>query len=308
MISQTHSTQIFPSVVDLSQLSFTFGSNYFAVAQVDLQVRPGEVVGFLGRNGAGKTTLLRCIAGILAPTAGQARVFGLDPLAAGVEVKRRTGYVNEERNEIKGMTVKGWMAIHRRLYPTWDDDYARELLERFDVLEARQFKHLSKGQSRIASLCCALAHRPELLILDEPSGGLDPLARRTFLELLLPVLGESETTVLFSSHHLQDIERIASRIVLMDRGQVVLDDAMDAATEGVTLVAIEGATHQDLQLAQRYGEVFSERSSQEGAHLLLRGAPDQVSDELGPKLPPTRTSFQAVSLEDLCLEVMGGQQ
>ncbi|MCP5021681.1 MAG: ABC transporter ATP-binding protein [bacterium] len=294
-------------VIALDKLCFSFGSNLFAVANADLKVERGEVVGFLGRNGAGKTTLLRCIGGILSPTSGQVRVFGQDPLAEGFEVKQRLGYVDDERSDIKDLNIQTWMELHEQLFPTWDPDYASGLLERFELVPKRKFKHLSKGQARLAALIVALAHRPELLILDEPSGGLDPVARRVFLELLLPAIDEDQTTVLFSSHQLQDVERIASRIVLMNYGQIVIDEPIDRVTEQLTLVALASATAEERRQLQGYSGTLSERRLDNGtSRFLIHGSEGELKIKLD--LPFVRTSYLPVNLEDLFLETMGSDQ
>ncbi len=205
---------------------------------VDLALGAGEVVGLLGRNGAGKTTLLHIAIGLLLPEEGNVRLFGLDPVADGVAVKRRVGYVAEDQALPPYLSVRAVLDLHRSLYPTWDDGIARELLDQGRLTGRERISRLSKGQARHVAVLCAVAHRPELLLLDEPAGGFDPAARRRFLETALRLLADEGATVLFSSHHMEDVERLASRVCLLDDGRKVLDAELDALREGARLAVL----------------------------------------------------------------------
>jgi ABC-2 type transport system ATP-binding protein len=176
---------------------------------------PGEVVGIIGRNGAGKTTLIRIAMGMLFPNAGSVRVFGLSPTVDPVAVKKRIGYVAEEQVLPTGSSIAALIALHRYLFPAWDDELARELLDWFRLTVRAKIGQLSKGEARQVALLCAVCHRPELLILDEPAGGLDPAARREFLETSIQLLNREGTAILFSSHYMNDVERLAGRVVLL---------------------------------------------------------------------------------------------
>ncbi len=165
---------------------------------VTFALAPGEVVGLLGRNGAGKTTLIRIAMGMLYPHAGAVRVFGLSPIEHAVAVKRRVGYVAEDQVLPPGSSIAELTALHHYLFPRWDHGLEAELLERFGLKPEARIKSLSKGQARQVALLCAVCHRPELLILDEPAGGLDPAARREFLETSIQLLNREGSSILFS--------------------------------------------------------------------------------------------------------------
>src|ERR1700686_4589581 len=173
-------SRVSESVVNVSELTRRFGDKT-ALDSVTLSLPRGAVYGLVGANGAGKTTLIKHILGLLRAESGSVRVFGLDPVADPVAVLSRIGYLSEEND------VPGWMRVDelirysRAFYPAWDDVYAEELRRTFALDAAAKIKHLSKGQKARAGLLIALAYRPELLLLDEPSSGLDPIVRRATL-------------------------------------------------------------------------------------------------------------------------------
>ncbi|MGD9402956.1 MAG: ABC transporter ATP-binding protein, partial [bacterium] len=155
---------------------------------VSFSVQPGEVVGLLGRNGAGKTTLIRIAMGMIEAQEGRASVFGMEPRRKPLEVKRRLGYVSEEQILPPFLSVGEVIELHRRLFPAWDGGMAEKLMSNFGISRSARISSLSKGQARQVALLCAVVHAPELLLLDEPAGGLDPVARREFLETSINLL------------------------------------------------------------------------------------------------------------------------
>jgi ABC-2 type transport system ATP-binding protein len=223
---------IFPSpssaeaVVAVSSLSRHFGSKA-ALDNVSVFVPRGSVLGLVGENGAGKTTLIRHLLGSLKAQGGSVRVFGLDPVLDPVGVLSRVGYLSERRDLPGWMRVDEFMRYCQAFYPGWDERYAAELLEQFQLDPAQKLKSLSQGQQAKAGLLTSLAYRPELLILDEPSSGLDPVVRRDILEAIIRIVAEEGRTVLFSSHLLDEVERVADHVVMLQRGRVVLNGRMD---------------------------------------------------------------------------------
>ena len=208
-------------VIVIRDLSRHFGANA-ALSSVSLTIPCGGVHGLVGENGAGKTTLIRHILGLLRAEAGSVRVFGIDPIADPVGVLSRIGYLSEQ-NDLPGwMRVDELLRYTRAFYPAWDDAYAEQLRDAFDLDPAARVRTLSKGQKARAGLIVALAYRPELLVLDEPSSGLDPIVRRDILEAIIRTIAEDGRTVLFSSHLLDEVERVADRVTMISRGQVAL--------------------------------------------------------------------------------------
>ena len=209
------------SVVTVSELTRRFGDKT-ALASVSLSMPRGAVYGLVGENGAGKTTLIKHILGLLRAESGSVRVFGLDPVADPVAVLSRVGYLSEE-NDVPGwMRVDEVMRYSRAFYPTWDDAYAEELRRAFALDPPAKIKDLSKGQKARVGLLIALAHRPELLVLDEPSSGLDPIVRRDILGAVIRTIADEGRTVLFSSHLLDEVEEVADHVTMISHGRIVL--------------------------------------------------------------------------------------
>ncbi len=209
------------SVITVAELTRRFGDKA-ALDSVSLSVSRGAVYGLVGENGAGKTTLIRHILGLLQAQSGSVRVFGLDPVADPVGVLSRIGYLSEERDLPGWMRVDELIRYSRAFYPGWDDAYAAELRQAFALDTSATIKNLSKGEKARVGLLIALAYRPELLLLDEPSTGLDPLVRRDILDAIIRTIADEGRTVLFSSHLLDEVEKVADHVTMISQGRVVL--------------------------------------------------------------------------------------
>jgi ABC-2 type transport system ATP-binding protein len=217
-------------VINVSELTRCFGAKT-ALASVSVSMPRGAVYGLVGVNGAGKTTLIKHILGLLRAESGSVRVFGLDPVADPVAVLSRIGYLSEE-NDLPGwMRVDELIRYSRAFYPAWDDAYAEELRRTFALDGAAKIKSLSKGQKARAGLLIALAYRPELLLLDEPSSGLDPIVRRDILCAVIRTIADEGRTVLFSSHLLDEVEEVADHVTMINGGRIVLSAPLTAIKE-----------------------------------------------------------------------------
>ena len=214
-------------VIETSGLTKRFGKNT-AVERLDLRVPKGSVFGLLGRNGAGKTTTIKMLLGLLPPTDGQASVLGLDSAKQGVEIRRRVGYVPERHHMYPWMSVNELMWFCKSFYPTWDDALCAHLLSRFKLPGEQKIKQLSRGMVAKTALMLALAHDPEVLLLDEPTGGLDVIVRREFLESIVRLIQEQGKTVLISSHLLADVERVADHVAVIDGGALRTQETLDS--------------------------------------------------------------------------------
>jgi ABC-2 type transport system ATP-binding protein len=220
------STELHDAVIETAGLTRRFGAKT-ALDNVRLSVPRGAVFGLVGVNGAGKTTLIKHVLGLLRAKEGSIRVFGRDPTADPAGVLSRVGYVSEDPDLPGWMRVGELIRYTRAFYPAWDDAFAEELRASFALDLNARVKHLSKGQRARTNLVLALAHRPELLVLDEPSSGLDPIVRRDILEAIIRTIAEEGRTVLFSSHLLHEVERVADRVALIDAGRIVFSGALD---------------------------------------------------------------------------------
>lgn len=277
------------------------------LAGVTFSVGPGEVVGLLGKNGAGKTTLIRIAMGMLEPQSGRVRVLGMDPRERPVEVKRRVGYVSEEQILPPFLTVGKVLDLHRGLYPSWDAAMALDLARRFELPMEKKIRTLSKGQARRVALLCAVAHRPELLLLDEPASGLDPAARREFLETSIRLLNESGTAILFSSHYMTDVERMADRIVMIHGGRVLIDNALDELREGFALAMVPRPALDGRDRLLALPGCLGVRERPDAWHAVLRLSPEEARSALQEKLGLPDISCRAIPLEDMFVELAGGQ-
>lgn len=194
---------------------------HFNLADIDLTLEAGQIMGFIGPNGAGKSTTIRIIMGLVAPDHGEVAVLGhampSDPVAA----KRDIGFMSEDMRLYPRATLAWHMGFIRSIYPGWDDAYANTLLKRFDLRAEQRIKGLSHGQRVKAGLLLVLARRPRLLVLDEPTTGLDPVARTEILKELMDVALDEDRSILFSSHNTKDVEQLSDQITFIDRGRIL---------------------------------------------------------------------------------------
>ena len=232
------------AVVDVNGLSRAFG-NKTALQNVSFRATAGQVQGLVGANGAGKTTFIKHLLGLLRATSGSIRVFGLDPVRDPVGVLSRIGYLSEEHDLPEWMRVDELMNYTRAYHPSWDATYARELLESFALDPTKKIRELSKGMRAQAGLIAAVAHRPELLILDEPSSGLDAVVRRDILDAIVRAVADDGRTVIFSSHLLDEVERMSDHVTLLQQGQVTLSGELDDVRRGYQRSRVHFVEHFD---------------------------------------------------------------
>jgi len=218
------------NTIEISHLKRRFGKTV-ALDDVSLKIPQGIVMGLIGENGAGKTTLIKHVLGLLKAKTGDVRVFGLDPVRDPVGVLGRVGYLSETRDLPEWMRIGELMRYSRPFYPDWDQTYANELRETFELDSAQKIKTLSKGQRARTALMVALAHRPDLLLLDEPSSGLDPIVRRDILGAIIRTVAEEGRSVLLSSHLVDEVERVADTVAIIHHGRMVLTDSLESIKE-----------------------------------------------------------------------------
>lgn len=266
---------------------------------IDLRLHGGEVLGLIGRNGAGKSSLIGCLLGLLRPQAGSAQVMGAPALALDDARKAQLGYVPQQPQAFGWMKVGQLFAYLGQLYPGWDPAYAATLLRRWDLDPSRAIGKLSPGEAQRLALARALTPRPALLVLDEPGSALDPVARRELLRGIVEQAIDNGTTVLFSSHIVSDLERVASRVAFLHQGRLLLDRALDEVKDNVVRVIVPAAATARLPAALP-GELARRALDGGGLSLVLSGA-----DGARELLLVDGVRVDRLGLEDLFVEVAG---
>ena len=213
--------------VEIAGLSRRF-HRIIALDAINLEIPRGTVFGLVGENGAGKTTLIKHLLGLLKPQSGSVRVLGRDPVRDPVGVLTRVGYLSEDRDLPDWMRIDEVLRYLQAFFPTWDAAFAETLRNEFDLDPRARINTLSQGQRARVALLAALAYRPELLVLDEPSTGLDPIVRREILAAIIRTVAEEGRTVLFSSHLLDEVERMSDYVALLDHGRIALCEPLDS--------------------------------------------------------------------------------
>jgi ABC-2 type transport system ATP-binding protein len=291
------------AVIQVAEVTRRFGATT-ALDAVTVSVPRGTVYGLVGANGAGKTTLIKHVMGLLRAESGSVRVFGLDPVAEPVGVLSRIGYLSEE-NDLPGwMTVDELVHYSKALYAGWDDAYAKELRQMFAIDPAAKIKTLSKGQKARTGLLIALAHRPELLVLDEPSSGLDPIVRRDILGAVIRTIAHEGRTVLFSSHLLDEVEQVADHVTMISRGRVAMSAPLDEIKQSHRCItvrfaqaqprppAVDGVLHWDGS-GEEWTAIGRDRSGELVAALAASGA--RIVAERTPSLDELFVAHVGVS-------------
>jgi ABC-2 type transport system ATP-binding protein len=221
-----------PFVIEASDLRKLYGG-VEALRGLTLQVPAGSICGFLGRNGAGKTTTIKILLGMARQTSGHARVFGLpaDAPDASMDIRRRTGFVSDDKDLYDYMTVEKMIRFTAAFFPRWRADLQQRYLRKFELPLDRNVKALSRGMRTKLALLLALCRGAELLILDEPTSGLDPAMTEEVLQALVAHVASEEMTVFFSSHQIAEVDQIADRVAIIDRGRAVVTGALDDLRE-----------------------------------------------------------------------------
>jgi len=267
---------------------------------LSLQLAPGTVLGLIGRNGAGKSTLLNLLLGLAEPDAGQAFVFGQPSLRMHDAAKQRLGYVPQQPLAFQWMTPRQLMRFLSQLYSGWDQAHAEALLARWDIRPDKVLSKLSPGESQRLAIVRALAPRPALLVLDEPASALDPVARRQLLREIAAQAGEEGGTVLFSTHIVSDLERVASHVAFLHQGRLLLHTDIDAAKEDIIRVHVPAQVADQLP-APLPGELA--RHLQPGGVSSLVLVDDGHTARQLAEHPGVRQ--QHLGLEDLFVEIAG---
>ena len=289
-------------VIETRDLTKRYGS-VEAVLGVSFQVRGGCITGFLGRNGAGKSSTIKMLLGMISPTVGTGTVFGhrIDDPKQSLLIRRRVAYVGEDKGLYAYFTVAQIIRFTRSFYPDWRLETEQRLLKAYQLPLRRKVKALSKGMRTKLALLLALSRRPNLLILDEPTEGLDPVSIEGLLQTLAGVAADG-TAVFFSSHQLAEVERIADAILMIDRGRLVLDASLDHVRENYRRVTA-GFSAQPPQAEFKIPGVERLRTSGRQVTLLASRNADAVA-ELARRLGAVSVDVEPVSLREIFLETV----
>ena len=228
------------ATVEASKLNKSFGDRQ-VLQDLSFGVSPGDVVGVLGKNGAGKTTLLELMLGFTAPTGGAVRVFGHESHSLPGNIKARVGFVPQQDELLDQLNVGDQLRIIASFYPRWDSALIERLCGEWHVDVNARIRSMSVGERQKLSILLAFGHQPELLILDEPVASLDPIARRQFLEQLLNLSADGRRAIVFSSHIVSDIERLANRIWILKEGRLDWQGDLDSLKESIVRLHIRGS-------------------------------------------------------------------
>ncbi|WP_016993766.1 ABC transporter ATP-binding protein [Lysinibacillus boronitolerans] len=222
------------NVIELKNVTKKFKG--FSVNNINLQVKRGFVTGFIGANGAGKSTTIKTMMNLLKPDAGEVKLFGLDYKTHEKEIKERIGFVYDGNIFFEGLNLKDIKRIVAPAYKHWDDPLFDQYVEQFELPLNKAIKTFSKGMQMKASLAIALSHHAELIIMDEPTAGLDPIFRRELLDLLQELMVDGNRTIFFSTHITTDLDRIADYIAFIQKGKLVFNQSIHDVAENYALV------------------------------------------------------------------------
>lgn len=290
------------SAVRVLNLVKTFGGKK-ALDGVDLEVPRGSVFALLGPNGAGKTTTIKILINLLWPTSGRAEVLGMDAVARSLEIRRRVGYQAETQQFYRRALVEEVINLYRSLYPHWNNQRVERYCDIFELPVRARADELSKGKQTLLGLVLAIGSDPELLLLDEPFSGLDPLRRRQVLQLLVEEMSGEGRTILVSSHQIQDMERIADRVAIMVKGRIALSQPVDNLQdrEKKIRVSYSGSPAEDMESWPGVRSVV-----REGSRFLISvsGHVDEVTGRIGDC---EGAAYEVIdqSLEDIFLAYAG---
>ena len=285
--------------VAAQRLSKSFGAKR-VLDDVSLEVEPGDVVGVLGKNGAGKTTLLELMLGFTPPTAGAVHLFGHESFRLPGAAKARVGFVPQQDELINQLNAADQIGVIASFYPHWDDALIANLCKKWEIDLRERVKSMSVGQRQKLSILLALGHRPDLLILDEPVASLDPLARRQFLEQIVEVAADGQRSVVFSSHIVSDIERLANKIWIVKDGRLWWRGDFDTLKESVVRLHVRAS--RPLPDALAIPNALSLERNGTSATAVVRDWTDELHRDVRARLD-AQLEIESLALEDIFLEL-----
>lgn len=251
-----------PAIVEISQLRRTYNSKT-VLTNITASIEQGDVIALLGKNGAGKTTLLETILGFALPEDGEVRLFGTPSCDINVEEKQRIGFVPQQDELLEQINPYEHLAMFARFQPNWDQELCNRLCQSWEIPLTTRISKLSLGQRQKLSIILAICHRPQLLVLDEPVASLDPIARRQFLAELINIAVDQQTAIIFSSHIVTDMERVANKVWLLKHKTLFWQGELDTLKESIVRLHIVAETTlpQPLNLSNTLREVHQGKTA-----------------------------------------------
>ena len=283
-------------MLEMKNVTKTFGG-FVALEDLSMSVPQGAVYGLVGPNGAGKTTAIRHLTGIYRPDKGQVTLEGL-PIYENPQVKAAIGYIPDDIFYFPSATLEEMHRFYRGIYPNFDEELYKRLKEVFQLPEKMPLRRYSKGMQKQAAFYLTLCCRPEVLILDEPVDGLDPVMRRQVMSLILADVAERGTTVLISSHNLRELEDVCDHVGIMDHGKMLLERSLAEMQGGTVKLQLVGEIPEGL-------EILHESSSGRLKTLIVRGGAVEVS-EMVAGTKPAYFDVLPLSLEEIFIYELGG--
>jgi len=288
-------------VIQTRGLTRYFGAKA-AVHDLNLEMPRGCVYAFLGRNGSGKTTTIRLLLGLLEPTRGEGTILGHDIRHLPPEARARIGYLTEEHQLYGWMTVRQCGEFQSKFYPRWNEKIFRGVTGHFNLKPATVVKNLSRGERAGLCLALTLAPEPELLVLDDPALGLDPVAHRSLMESMIYLTRRSDRTIFFSSHQLADVERVADYLAILDRSVLRVSCSLETFRSSVRQVRLQfPGTPPPLPAIPGLLQVFRTESELRLTCVHYNGATEQTLRALSP----AQLDLEPLSLEDAFISYLG---
>jgi ABC-2 type transport system ATP-binding protein len=286
-------------VISLQELGKVIGGKAI-LSDISVDIEPGSIVGLLGKNGAGKTSLIDVLLGFSPPSSGSSRVFGESSFNLPAAAKRRIGFVPQQDELLDSLTGAQQLALNAALHPIWDEALIDRLIREWQVPLDRRIQVLSGGERQKLATLLALGHEPDLLVLDEPASSLDPVARRQFLRELLEIAESPTRTVLFSTHIVSDLERVASKVWIIRDGRLVWAGDLDTLKESVVRVTLLARDALPAHLG--IDGAVSQRSDGRRAQLVLTDWQDERQRELADRFGADVT-VERLGLEEIFVEL-----
>lgn len=284
-------------IIKMNEVVKSYG-NSFALNKLNMNVPQGSVYGLLGKNGAGKTTALRICMSLLKITSGNVNVLGVNPWNMPINIKQDIGYSSDSMQLIPWLKVADILTYNGSFYKNWDKEYVNQWVKRLNLSLDKRVFQLSRGNRQKLALAMAIGHKPKLLILDEPAGGLDPVARKEFLESIIELIHESGTTILISSHSLDDLERISDYIGIIENGTMKLETNLEELKDSTKQITIFNS--KNIENFSNNNLIYSESKNNQFTGI-FKNWNDESYFQLKKQFPDSNIEVNSMKLEDIFL-------